>query len=171
MAKPRQRQDRDAEHAQGCAIIFDALFLGVEKYAGGGHFPTGLFRAAFAILDRAARIGHLIERHVALGITRAAFGGQSATGTQYDEQVFNGARFEGVGQFDLVGIDDVAIHIDKADVAGGHDLAGLAIPHHIIGAHCLIDMAQHDAAISGDQFLFAVIAHFIGFEPDKVLRS
>jgi len=109
----------------------------------------------------------MLEHDVAVGDPLALVGGQSSALAHDQEQVFHHAGLQLVGQLDAFGVELVAVLIDHADIAATHDLAGLAVPRHLVGADGLPVLAQHDIAGGGHELVVLVVFHRIGFEGDR----
>ena len=140
----------------------------VPRHLDGGDFPARLLGAAILVFHGAAGKGGIVQGKVAIGIARALARGQSPAFAQHHQQILHGAGLQLVGQLHLVGVEHVAAFIDRADIAGRLDLAGLAIPRHGIGAHGLFIASQHDTAGGGDHVGIAGVLQLVGLEPHLV---
>ena len=90
---------------------------------------------------RAGRIDCILERRDFAG-PRSARRGNSGAVLQDDEQIVDRAVAQRVGELDGVADELVALRGEHDDIALGVDLAGLAVPDHLVGRE-IIALAVH----------------------------
>ena len=168
MAEAGKRDQRQAENLDARALVTDLVLDAVVHHADGANLPAGVFWAAFVILDGAGRIGGVLQLDIAVVEPRTLDRGEARAIVEHDEQILDDAVAQAVGQLDLVAIGGVAFGVLDDDIALGEDLAGLAVPGDLVGAH-LDRFAVHlDIALGNDDFGVAVVIEVVGGETDLV---
>src|SRR3546814_5665815 len=121
-----------------------------------------VLRTAFVVLDRAGGGSRVLQLDIAVVEARAADRGEARSIVEHDEQIFDDAVAQAVGQLDPVPIGDVAFGVLDHDIAFGEYLPRLPVPRHLVRAQ-LDRFAVHlDIALGDDDLAVAVVIEVIG---------
>ena len=168
MRKYWQRQAGDAEQRHARAGIADALRRRIIDDADRSNFPRR-FLGAIARIDHGARgIGRAIDPDHAAGLTRPALCRDAPALLQHDEHILDHAVLQRIGQLDPVAIGGVAFGIGHRDIAVRHDLPGLAVPHHLVGAQPVALTEQAHIAADRHDIAVRIIFGEVGGKLDLV---
>ena len=162
-----QWNDRQTKQFDPGAFIYNALFAGVVNDLYGFYFPARSFWTAVRADNFARRICRIIKRINAI-FPPTAFGGKPAFVRQNDQQIVDDAVFQGLGEFNLVTICNVAFWADCADGAFSENPPAFAVPDNIVGAHRIAFAADNHIAFGGDDFCVGVIFNNNSIEIDLV---
>ena len=127
MGKARKRKDRQPEDFQPGILVTDAILGRVVDHPSGGDLPRWILWTTVRVLNRARAVDGTIKRADAID-TSAMLRSQTATVRQHDQQVFDHAILERLGQFDRIPIGDIPARTRHGHTSGGEDAARFAIP-------------------------------------------
>ena len=131
-------------------------------------FQLGFLGQPVSVSHRAGRIDRPLEDGLAVG-PGGALGGDAAAAFEHDEQIFDRAVAQRIGEGHAVADQPVAFGRHDDDIALGADLAGLASPGHVVGGEEIAVAVHAHAAGGGDDLGLAVIADAVGAELDALL--
>ena len=169
-ADPEHREQRQVDPEQLKAAAFEAHPVGgrVVDHPRRRDAPAGPARAAGRRGHRAGRVDRVLEGDdVALADSPGR--GDAAAAFENDEEIVDRSIAQAVGQDDILPDQLVALRIDHHDIALGRDLAGLAVPHDLVGSE-IIAVARHaHFADRRDPVGVAVVGDLVGAETDDLV--
>ena len=92
--------------------------------------------------------------------------GHAAALLEDQQYIVDRAILERIGDIEAIAIGDIAVGIDHRDGAQCLDLAGVAVPHDLVGAQPVAVAQQLDIAGGGHDLTVGVIFQRIGGEAD-----